>query len=138
VVRLNLHDIFDLGSQFFLWEMATAVAGHVLSINPFDQPDVEAAKIHAREAVDQFMKNGSLPELRPVLTEDGISAVSMNEADSLRDLLAGFFRNVDRASYVALQAYIAPGRETDLALDSLRMKIRDTYKVATMCGYGTR
>ncbi len=138
VVRINLHDIFDLGSQFFLWEMATAVAGHVLAINPFDQPDVEAAKIHAREAVEQFMKTGSLPALAPVFREKGITVVSDDKADNIQDLLGSFLKNNGKASYVALQAYIAPTPETNLALDSLRMKIRDTFQIATMCGYGPR
>ncbi|NIU63705.1 MAG: transaldolase, partial [Pseudomonas stutzeri] len=61
VVRLRLRDLYDLGGQFFLWEMATAVAGHRLGINPFDQPNVEAAKVLAREAIDAYSETGALP-----------------------------------------------------------------------------
>jgi CheY-like chemotaxis protein len=76
VVRLDLHDVYDLGGQFFLWELATAVAGYRLGINPFDQPNVESAKVLAREMVTTYQKEGRLPALMPALKAEGIAVYS--------------------------------------------------------------
>ncbi len=73
LVRLRLNDLYDLGGQFFLWEMATAVAGHRMGINPFEQPNVEAAKVLARRMVAEYKEKGSLPTQTPVLIDDGIA-----------------------------------------------------------------
>ncbi|HNY65317.1 MAG TPA: bifunctional transaldolase/phosoglucose isomerase [Deltaproteobacteria bacterium] len=138
VVRIALADTLDLGGQFFLWEMATAVAGHVLGINPFDQPDVEAAKASAREAVEEFRKTGSLPAPAPALSAGGISLVGDVKGESIEDALKAFLGNARPGSYVAIQAFLPPSSGTGAALDTLRMTIRDTCRVATMCGYGPR
>ncbi|MCP4427921.1 MAG: bifunctional transaldolase/phosoglucose isomerase [Chloroflexi bacterium] len=124
VVTLHLTDEYDLGGQFFLWEMATAVAGHRLNIQPFDQPNVEAAKILARKMVAEYMEKGALPS--------GESAEVT--AVSLRD----FMKQAQPGDYVALQAYIQPAPETDAALAALRLHLRDTYQLATTVGYGPR
>jgi len=124
VVRLNLHDRYDLGGQFFLWEMATAVAGHRLGINPFDQPNVEAAKVLAREMVSEYMEKGTLPP--------GESAPLTAEAWS------EFLAQVQAGDYIALQAYLQPTAETDAALAALRLRLRDHYRLATTVGYGPR
>ena len=138
VVRITLHDILDLGGQFFLWETAVAVAGHILGINPFDQPDVEAAKNRAREAVDGFRKTGALPEPAPTLTDQDISVYGDAGAGSLGDALASFLDGAKDGSYVAVQAYLPPSEDTGAALDGLRTKIRDSRRVAVTCGYGPR
>ena len=138
VVKVSLNDPLDLGGQFFLWEMATAVAGHVLGINPFDQPDVETAKKSARAAVEEFRKTGALPAPAPVLRENGIGVTGDVEGRDIEDALKAFFAGVKPGSYVAVQAFLPPDPETDAALEDLRMRIRDTFRVATMCGYGPR
>ena len=124
VVRLVLADRYDLGGQFFLWEFATAVAGARLGINPFDQPDVEAAKILARQAIAAYGETGALPPDVPA---------PLN-ADSLRD----FLTQARAGDYVALQAYVQPTAETDSALLELRTRLRDQLKLATTVGYGPR
>jgi glucose-6-phosphate isomerase len=124
VVRLNLKDSYDLGGQFFLWEMATAVAGYRLGIQPFDQPNVEAAKVLARQMVAQYMDKGELPT--------GESAPVTAEA------LHAFLSQAKQGDYIALQAYVHPTDETDAALLTLRTHLRDQYKVATSVGYGPR
>ena len=73
VVRIALDDPYDLGEEFFRWEFATAVAGSILGINPFDQPDVEASKIATRKLTDAYEKNGALPAETPIFTGDGIT-----------------------------------------------------------------
>jgi transaldolase/glucose-6-phosphate isomerase len=124
VVRLSLHDPYDLGGQFFLWEMATAVASHRLSINPFDQPNVEAAKVLARQMVAEYTEKGALPsgESAPLTAE------ALNE----------FLARAQPADYMALQAYLQPTAETDAALLALRTHLRDQFRLATTVGYGPR
>jgi transaldolase/glucose-6-phosphate isomerase len=132
VVRLRLRDLYDLGEQFFLWEMATAVAGHRLGINPFDQPNVEAAKVLARQAVTAYRETGQLPEDEPApLTKAALTAF-------LAQAQPGDPSTGSGRSYIALQAYVQPTAETDAALLALRTRIRDTRKLATTVGYGPR
>ncbi len=138
VVKVALNDPLDLGGQFFLWEMATAVAGHILGINPFDQPDVETAKKSARAAVEEFRKTGALPAPAPVIRENGIGVTGDVQGRDIEDALKAFFAGVKPGSYVAVQAFLPPDPETDALLEDLRMRIRDTFRVATMCGYGPR
>jgi transaldolase/glucose-6-phosphate isomerase len=138
VVRLSLKDHYDLGGQFFLWEMATAVAGRRLGINPFDQPNVEAAKVLARQMVTAYQSEGVLPEPSPVLEEDGIRAYGELEGGSLEKILDSFLALAQPGAYVALQAYVQPSPETDAALMVLRNKLRSKTHLATTLGYGPR
>lgn len=123
VVQYNLRDLYDLGEQFFLWEMATAVAGYRMGINPFNQPNVEAAKILARQAVSVFKESGQLPE---------------DPAPSSADQLKSFLEPARSGDYIALQAYVQPSPEMDAALLALRIKLRNTSGMATTAGYGPR
>jgi hypothetical protein len=132
VVRMHLSDLYDLGGQFFLWEMATAVASYHLGINPFDQPNVEEAKVLAKEMVAEYKERGLLPS---------VESAPLN-ADALGRLLAGAqpgdpVTGAGR-SYVALQAYVQPTAATDAALAALRIRLRDRYGLATTVGYGPR
>jgi transaldolase/glucose-6-phosphate isomerase len=132
VVRLNLHDPYDLGGQLFLWETATVVASHRLGINPFDQPNVEAAKVLARRMVAEYTEKGTLPgmELAP-LTAEALNGFLAQAQPG--DPATGSGR-----SYIALQAYLQPTAETDAALAALRIRLRDRFKLATTVGYGPR
>ncbi len=124
VVRLHLRDLCDLGGQFFLWEIATAVAGQRLGINPFDQPNVEAAKVLARQMVAEYMQKGALPEGEAA----PLTAEALNE----------FLAQARQGDYVTLQAYVQPTAETDAALLALRTRLRDRFRLATTVGYGPR
>jgi glucose-6-phosphate isomerase len=132
VVRLNLRNLYDLGEQIFLWEMATAVAGHRLGIHPFSQPNVEAAKVQARRMIAEYQKKGILP---------GMESASVT-AESLTNFLeqphAGAPSPHSSRSYVALQAYVQPTLETTAALQALRVRLRDRYRLAVTVGYGPR
>jgi glucose-6-phosphate isomerase len=124
VVRLRLRDLYDLGDQFFLWEMATAVAGYRLGINPFDQPNVEAAKVLARGAIAAYAESGELPEDEPApLTGESLTA---------------FLSQAKEGDYISLQAYVQPTAATDAALLALRTQLRDQLQLATTLGYGPR
>lgn len=138
VVRIVLHDRYDIGGQFYLWEMATSLAGYILGINPFDQPDVEAAKKRASEAMERFRATGALPAPAPALQDGYISVYGDVQAGTLSDALASFLAEARSASYVAIQAYLPPAGEIGKALDSLCTKIRDTFRIAVMSGYGPR
>jgi len=128
VVKLNLHHIYDLGEQIFLWEMAVAVAGHQLGIHPFNQPDVEAAKVQARRMIAEYQERGRLPEME--------SAPITPEA--LSDFLAQAQTGRRPRDYIALQAYVQPTQATTAALQALRVQLRDRYRLATTVGYGPR
>jgi len=145
VIQLNLSDVYDLCGEFFRWEMATAIAGIRLGINPFDQPNVESAKALAEKMVAAYQKEGKLPELAPKFQSYGISVYSDFEAGSLGEALERFFTLAEPGkdesagrSYVAIQAYIKPSLETDAALQYLRTKIQQKYRMAVTIGYGPR
>ena len=124
VVTLRLADRYDIGGQFFLWEMATVVASHFLNINPFDQPNVEAAKIKAREVVADYAKAGRLPAGDFAALEPGA--------------LGKFLEAAKPGDYVAIQAYIQATPAADAALAALRQAIHLRTGLATTVGYGPR
>ncbi|UCF30533.1 MAG: bifunctional transaldolase/phosoglucose isomerase [bacterium] len=137
-VRIDLKDAYDLGGEFFRWEMATAVAGSIMGINPFDQPNVESAKVQARRMLDEFVESGSLPSPPPTLEEDGILVYSDLNPANLDEAVNGFLDQAEPGSYVALQAYVHPSNGNGAALADLRVRIRDALKVATTSGFGPR
>jgi transaldolase/glucose-6-phosphate isomerase len=146
VVRIVVHDKMQLGQEFFRWEMATAVAGSVIEINPFDQPDVEASKVKTRELTTAYDKTGSLPPEQPFATVDGVQlfADPRNEAElksKATSLAAALKAHLDRAhagDYVAMLAYIDRTPAHIEAMQAMRHKVRDTKKVATCLGFGPR
>lgn len=138
VVQIDLEDLYDLGGEFFRWEFATAVAGHILGINPFDQPNVEAAKILAREMVSAYKGKGELPSMTPKLESDGITVYATINEDSLEGMLGSFLKQAKSGDYVAIQAYVQPTPETSDALQQVRISIRDYTGLATTVGYGPR
>jgi glucose-6-phosphate isomerase len=138
IIKISLPDVYDLGGQIFLWEMATAVAGHILGSNPFDQPDVEAAKILARKMIVQYREKGFLPEEAPALRREGIDVYGDCPAHSPGDALNIFLGSALPNGYIALQAYLQPTAETDAALLHLRNGLRGQYHLATTAGYGPR
>lgn len=123
-VTFRLDDKYDLGSHFFIWEMATAVAGHLLDIQPFDQPNVEAAKVLARRMVAEYTEKGRLP--------------AVETASLTVDALQEFLAQAQPGDYISLQAYVPPTTAVDVALQALRNALRDQYKLATTVGYGPR
>jgi glucose-6-phosphate isomerase len=138
VVRLQVHDMYELGRQFFIWEMAVAIAGYVIGINPFDQPNVESAKMLARKMVSDFASSGSLPAKEPDLFAGAVLVYGGIHGKSLKEVLGEFLTQAKSGAYVAIQAYVEPSRETDSVLLAMRRKIRDRYKLATTFGYGPR
>src|SRR4051794_26423281 len=145
VVRIVVSEAMQIGQEFFRWEMATAVAGAIIGINPFDQPDVEASKVKTRELTDAFEKTGALPEEKPVATLDGISlfadpanASAVSGAATLTSALKAHLGRAKAGDYVALLAYIDRNPAHTEALQRMRRMIRDRMHVATCVGFGPR
>jgi glucose-6-phosphate isomerase len=138
VMRLELSDPYDLGAQIFLWEIGTVVASYRLGINPFDQPDVESAKVLARKMVAAYQGQGALPHLEPALVADGVRVYAEARADTLEGALADFLAGAGTGAYIALQAYIQPTEEADASLLELRTRLRAVTRLAVTSGYGPR
>jgi transaldolase/glucose-6-phosphate isomerase len=145
VVRIDVADTYAIFQEFFRFEIATAVAGAIIGINPFDQPDVEASKVQTRELTSAYEKSGSLPEEKPFFESDGISLYAdKRDVDALgkqSSLAAYLAAHLDRArpgDYVALLAYIERNGQHIGMLQDIRTMIRDSRKLATCVGFGPR
>jgi len=148
VVRIVMKSIEHIGQEFYRFEMATAVAGAILGINPFNQPDVEAAKVKTRELTAAFEKSGSLPEEQPVISTneadlytDGTNASELRKAGAdgtLESWLKAHFSRIDAGDYVALLAYIERNADHIDTLQSARLAVRDQRHVATCAEFGPR
>ncbi|PYV45073.1 MAG: transaldolase, partial [Acidobacteria bacterium] len=144
VVRISVNDTYDLGQEFFRWEIATAVAGSIIGINAFNQPDVEASKIETRKLTTEYEKAGSLPPEKPFFEQGGIklfadpknaSAVgSGNLGGRLRPHLA----RIQPGDYFALLGYVEMNPAHEARLQEIRLAIRDAKQVATCLGFGPR
>jgi hypothetical protein len=144
VVYRNLTDVYDLGAEFFLWEMATAFAGWRLGINPFDQPNVQESKDATRALLERFAREGKLPEQTALASDGQLTVYSDAEAetstgsDSVRETLCRHCAKIKAGDYVALLAYIEETPETEAALQRIRTSLRDATGCATTAGYGPR
>jgi glucose-6-phosphate isomerase len=149
VVRITMADTYDLGAEFFRWEVATAVAGSILGINAFNQPDVEASKIATRELTSGYEKTGSLPAEKPVVEDDGIklftdeiNAKELGKAAGGDPSLAGYLKahlvRIKAGDYFAVLGYLQMNPEHEQSLQALRHLVRDRKRVATCLGFGPR
>ncbi len=155
VVRIELSDLYDLGGELFRWEFATAVAGSIIGIDPFDQPDVEEAKVLAHQLADRYDQEGSLPELSPLWEGEGIKLYaddrngreltraanplsSRASHPNLVDFVRTHLARARSGDYVALLAYVQMAPAHEAVLTEMRTLIRDTLQVATCVGFGPR
>jgi transaldolase / glucose-6-phosphate isomerase len=148
VITISIGDVYDLGQEFFRWEFATAVAGSIIGINPFDQPDVEASKVATRKLTEQYEQTGSLPAESPFFESDGVKlfADHKNATDlkkrateaSLRGYLKAHLHRLQANDYFALLAYVEMNDEHETLLQTARHKVRDGKRVATCLGFGPR
>jgi transaldolase/glucose-6-phosphate isomerase len=158
VVRIELSDIINIGEEFFLWEVATAVAGTILGINAFDQPNVQESKNYTNGFLDEYKKTGKIKEDAPAVIVDqfkiwadaaldlsGLKAptravISPGEARPLRDVapLSSHFNRIKKGDYVAINAYLPRTDDIYQTLQTIRTKIRDKKNVATTLGFGPR
>jgi glucose-6-phosphate isomerase len=123
VVTLNLRDRFDLGAEFFRWEFATAIAGYLLHIHPFDQPNVQESKDNTARVLRQVESSGKLPPENGLSPQEGIAQLAGHAAPG---------------HYLALLAYVTPSPEYERAMATLRKAFLTRYHIASTMGYGPR
>lgn len=138
VITILMHDALDLGAEFFRWEVATAVASAVFGINPFDQPNVQAAKTATDALMKVVAEKGALPAQEKTLSADGIDYYAASSAPNAAQLLTQFFGQARPGDYVAIQAYLTETPTLNAAFEELRSKLQSTRHVATTFGYGPR
>lgn len=148
VCRINLSDPYDIGREFFRWEFATAVAGAIIDIDPFNQPDVEEAKVITRELTDKYEASGTLPELSPFV-QDGVFALFADDVNreelitrspngTVKDILKNHLERLNDDDYAAFLAYIPMNVVNETKLEKLRTLVRNKKRVATCVGFGPR
>src|SRR6266850_1619989 len=149
VVRIDIADTYNLGEEFFRWEIATAVAGSILGINPFNQPDVEASKIATRELTSEYERTGSLPSEQPIAEENGIKLftdkanaekllAAAGKGASFAKILRAHLQQLGAGDYFALLGYIEMSPANEQRLQAMRHAVRDTKRAATCVGFGPR
>ena len=149
VVRITVDDPYDLGEEFFRWEMATAVAGSILGIHPFDQPDVEASKTATRKLTDEYESSGALPTETPIFSEGGIAlftddtnAAALAKSIKGKPTLAGYLKahlaRIGAGDYFAILAYLEMNERHEQALQAMRHAVRDARRTATCLEFGPR
>ncbi len=145
VVRISVSDIYNLGQEFFRWEIATAVAGAIIGINAFNQPDVEASKIATKKLTSEYESSGHLPPETPFFEGQGIklyadekNTAALKGSSSLVDVLKTHLSRIRANDYFALLGYITMNEQNEGALQAMRHWVRDTKKVATVLGFGPR
>jgi transaldolase/glucose-6-phosphate isomerase len=144
VVYRTLTDTYDLGEEFFLWEIATAFAGWRLGINPFDQPNVQESKDATKELLEAFERDGKLQE-QTVLATDGAltvyaddKTISALSASSVGDAIKAHLARVKPGDYIAMLDYIEETPEHEAEIQAIRTRLRDATRCATTTGYGPR
>jgi len=145
VVRIVLGAKFDLGQEFFRWEIATATAGSVIGINTFNQPDVEASKIETRKLTSEYESTGKLPSEAPFFEDQGLklfadekNAAALKNNSDLAGVLRTHLGRIDAGDYFALLGYIQMNDAHEKALQAVRHQVRDAKKSATCLGFGPR
>ena len=124
VIHMQMTSNYQIGGLIMAWEIATALAGHLMHIHPFNQPDVEAAKSLAKNSMEQFKKSGALPD--PISTPLSLETIK------------NFLSEIKPGDYICIQAFVTPGDETLVAFRNLQAKLRDRYKAAVTFGFGPR
>jgi transaldolase / glucose-6-phosphate isomerase len=145
VVRIIVDNIYHLGQEFFRWEIATAVAGSVIGINAFNQPDVEASKIETKKLTSEYEKSGKLPDETPFFEGDAIklyadekNTENLKGKPRLAEVLKAHLGRLGPGDYFALLAYVTMNDANEKALQTIRVAVRDKKKVATVLGFGPR
>ena len=149
LIRLTLSDPYDLGEEFFRWEMAVAVAGALMGINPFDQPNVQESKDRTRALLEAYENTGQLDEQAAVFSADGLALYTDLERDAelataiggngdLVEWLRAYLGRAAVPDYLVLQAFLAPEKGLELQARRIRGRVRDALGIATTFGWGPR
>ena len=139
VLTFRMHDALDLGQEFYRWEMAVAVASAVIGINPFDQPNVQAAKTATDKLMKAVEEQGHLPEAgQPTATENGVAYYSAAGGADAAGVLKAFFAQARPGDFLCLQAYLTETPAVSASLQALRLRVQTALHIATTSGYGPR
>ena len=145
VVRISVSDTYDLGQEFFRWEIATAVAGSIVGINAFNQPDVEASKIETRKLTSEYEKTGSLPTEKPIFEQKGIqlfadskNAAALGGGKSLTKYLRAHLSRISASDYFAVLGYVEMNEAHYAKLQEIRHTVRDAKRISSCLGFGPR
>lgn len=138
VVRIDVEDAISIGAEMYRWEFATAVAGAVMGINPFDQPNVQEAKDRTKAMLEAYSENGVLPELQPDATDAGIAVYGAPHAGSVREAVADLIESIAPGDYFAIMAYLRRSEAVADAVAQIRAEVAAACHVATTFGYGPR
>jgi len=138
LITILMEDRFDLGQEFFRWELATATAGAILGINPFDQPNVQESKDNTNRLLTHIRETGKLHLPPPALEEGPLRFYAMKAAPSAQQCLKAFFSQARPGDYISLQAYVPETPAMTESLQAIRQRLRDTRGLATTLGYGPR
>ncbi len=148
VVHIEINDIYEISGEFFAWEIATAVAGSVMGINPFDQPDVESAKVETRNLMAEYEKTGKLAYRKPIFQDEDLLLFATDEyaaklkssgtGASLGTYLRDHLSQLKTGDYFAILAFLPMFPEHEAVIQAFRQRIRDIKRVATCMGFGPR
>jgi transaldolase / glucose-6-phosphate isomerase len=145
VVRISIPNIYNLGQEFFRWEIATAAAGSIIGINAFNQPDVEASKIETKKLTSEYEEKGKLPPESPFFEGNGIklyaddkNAAALKGGSTLTDVLQAHLGRIHDGDYFGVLGYITMNDANEKAMQQMRLAVRDKKKVATVLGFGPR
>lgn len=138
ILKTTFQNKYQLAAELFKWEVATAISGIVLQINPFDQPDVQIAKTLANEGLAEYQKNGSLPKSEPNAVFENIEVYSGSTSDSLSETISSFMSNLLNDEYVALLNFVPYGDDIEKAIAQIRKNLFEKYQVTITNGFGPR
>jgi transaldolase / glucose-6-phosphate isomerase len=145
VVRISVKNTSNLGQEFFRWEIATAVAGAIIGINAFNQPDVEASKIETKKLTSEYESTGKLPAESPFFEAEGLkfyadakNTAALQGAETLLDVMKLHLDRINAGDYFGVLGYITMNEANESALQGIRHTVRDAKKVATVLGFGPR
>lgn len=138
VIRLEVAERADMAQEFFRWEVATAIAGHLLGVNPFDEPNVQESKDNTAALLRACQKEDALPGETPAVEEEVLSVYGACQGETVGEALRSFFNQVRPGDYVALMAYLPQQAAVQASLHAIRHAVRAATGVATTLGYGPR
>jgi len=143
VIRLAMNDAYDVGEQFYLWEIATSAAGSLIGIDAFDQPNVQESKDNTKALLAQYAAKGSFDQPAPNVESDAFDVTFLSGSQSINaqdaaGALSALFNEIAAGDYVAFCAYVERNRKHEALLNEMRVRIRDAKKIATTVGFGPR
>jgi glucose-6-phosphate isomerase len=138
VVIIHLDGLYDLGKEIYKWEIATAMAGSVMEINPFDQPNVQLAKTLANVSMEEYKKTGTLPLEKPAIIHDNMSLFGKFTSYDIKQAFNEFVSQAVEGDYFGIQSFLPYSEDFDTSINKLKMVLRDKFHLAVTSGYGPR